>query len=293
MPHDAISRIPAQQHAADWIVVGADTPDAADVTRIDGQLHVGLMSCGVPEGELSLLGEGEVLWLPEDATNTLASAQCTIDQLRLMMQLGHGIAHVYAGHYRGGADPHNAVAHARAAAAWARADMATRIGTYQPELHGPKDTSEEPSDTDMALTWVAQVAAATAGELGWPQARCRALARVASIVGFAWTDAVAPVPGALGGLFSGPQLKWLLHQHERWDGAGQPLGLRGAQISEGGAILAAAQLYTTIAADWVGPDAESALHECRHQAGGRLAPYVVLALGRACARRNDPMSDVA
>lgn len=293
MSHDAISRSTTQQHTADWIVIGADAPDGEDATRIRMSLHAGLMSCGVPERELSPLGEGEVLWMPEGAAKMLVSAQCTIDQLRMMMQLGRGVGEVYAGHYRGGADPHTALEHARRAAAWARADRATRIGTYQPEVHGPQDAPAEDADAAVALTWVAQVAAAIAVELGWPQARCRALGRVASIVGFAWSDAVAPVPAALGGLFSGPQLKWLLHQHERWDGTGQPLGLRGSQISEGGLVLAAAQLYATMAVGWAGPDAEHALRECRHQAGGQLAPYVVLALGRASARRNHPLSDAA
>ena len=44
----------------------------------------------------------------------------------------------------------------------------------------------------------------------------------------------------------GPVITFVQDHHERWDGAGYPRGLRGAEISIGGRILAAADAYNAI-----------------------------------------------
>ena len=78
-----------------------------------------------------------------------------------------------------------------------------------------------------------------------------------------------------------PVSAWVLHHHERWDGAGYPQGLAGDAIPLGARIVLAADAYTAMTSERVygAPLApEEALAELRHCAGTQFDPRVVAAL---------------
>jgi HD-GYP domain-containing protein (c-di-GMP phosphodiesterase class II) len=69
--------------------------------------------------------------------------------------------------------------------------------------------------------------------------------------------------------------------HERPDGGGYPRGLRGAQLSEGGALLAAADAFDVMVSARPyspGRTIADALAECRALSGAQFAPEAVAAL---------------
>ena len=86
----------------------------------------------------------------------------------------------------------------------------------------------------------------------------------------------------------------LTHRHERWDGAGVPEGLAGAQIPRGARLLAVAGGYVSMAVG--GPDRpplapHRALAELRNEAGRIFDPRAVEALAchlRETSDRQDP-----
>jgi len=85
----------------------------------------------------------------------------------------------------------------------------------------------------------------------------------------------------------GPVITFVQDHHERWDGAGYPRGLRGAEISIGGRVLAAADAYNAITS----PRPHRALMTAERAAmfmetlsGTLLDPQVFAALGRVMRR---------
>ncbi len=77
------------------------------------------------------------------------------------------------------------------------------------------------------------------------------------------------------------QVSWVAHHHERWDGAGYPDGLGGADIPEGARLIALADTWDaiTVARGYGSPmNCEEALAECRRHSGLQFWPEAVRAL---------------
>jgi HD-GYP domain-containing protein (c-di-GMP phosphodiesterase class II) len=78
-----------------------------------------------------------------------------------------------------------------------------------------------------------------------------------------------------------PVAEWVLHHHERWDGAGYPNRLAGDQIPLGARIIFVADAYDAMTSDRDYRKAASprdALTELERCAGTQFDPAVVKAL---------------
>ena len=76
------------------------------------------------------------------------------------------------------------------------------------------------------------------------------------------------------------QVAWVRGHHERWDGAGYPDGLAGAQLPDGAAILALADAWDAMTSPrrYRPPlSADEAMAECIRHEGTQFAPHVVAA----------------
>ena len=85
-----------------------------------------------------------------------------------------------------------------------------------------------------------------------------------------------------------PIASWILHHHERWDGAGYPNGLAGSDIPRASRILFVADAYDTMTADRVyrkGVSRAEALEELDRGSGTQFDPAVVAALKDELAER--------
>jgi diguanylate cyclase (GGDEF)-like protein/putative nucleotidyltransferase with HDIG domain len=150
---------------------------------------------------------------------------------------------------------------------------------------------------------VAQLAARLAEERGWPAGRVALLHEAALVhdVGkIGIPDAILLKPSRLTReehevikghaelsarmveeILSPEQVAWILGHHERPDGGGYPRGLRGAQLSEGAALLTAADAFDVMVSSRPyspGRTVADALAECRALAGAQFAPEAVAAL---------------
>jgi diguanylate cyclase (GGDEF)-like protein/putative nucleotidyltransferase with HDIG domain len=150
---------------------------------------------------------------------------------------------------------------------------------------------------------VAELAAALARRLDWPQRRVELLHEAAVVhdVGkIGVPDAVLLKSGrlnpdeyeqvkhhaALGaqiidGVLTPEQVGWVRGHHERCDGAGYPDGLRDADIPEGAAILAVADAFDAMTASrpyGVPLTVPEGLAECSRAAGTQFRPGIVAAL---------------
>jgi diguanylate cyclase (GGDEF)-like protein/putative nucleotidyltransferase with HDIG domain len=82
-------------------------------------------------------------------------------------------------------------------------------------------------------------------------------------------------------ILSPEQVEWILSHHERPDGRGYPRGLSGAELSEGGALMAAADAFDVMVSARPyspGRSIEDALRECRALSGRQFTPAAVAAL---------------
>jgi HD-GYP domain-containing protein (c-di-GMP phosphodiesterase class II) len=85
------------------------------------------------------------------------------------------------------------------------------------------------------------------------------------------------------GIFS-LELEIIKHHHERFDGTGYPVGLKGSEIPFGARILAVADAFDNITSDRAHQQAkscESALKEISDLSGAQFDPHVVDALHKA------------
>jgi HD-GYP domain-containing protein (c-di-GMP phosphodiesterase class II) len=92
----------------------------------------------------------------------------------------------------------------------------------------------------------------------------------------------------LDGLDLAPVDEWILHHHERWDGAGYPSGLAGPEIPFGSRILHVADAFHAMTTERPYGHALSvpaAVGELRDHAGTQFDPLVVEALERTLAAR--------
>lgn len=116
---------------------------------------------------------------------------------------------------------------------------------------------------------VANLAAALAVHAGWSPAEIVALRRAALI-----RD-----DRSLVATCSAQQLRWVRHHRERWDGTGEPDGLRGDAIPEGAQLLALADAYTAIARELpLRAPAAGPLEQLRRDAGTRFSERVLTLL---------------
>jgi diguanylate cyclase (GGDEF)-like protein len=100
----------------------------------------------------------------------------------------------------------------------------------------------------------------------------------------------------LDGLELAPVDEWILHHHERWDGAGYPSGLAGAEIPFGSRILHVADAFHAMTSDRPYGSALSvpaALGELRDHAGSQFDPLVVDALERTLAAKESGRRSLA
>ncbi|MCW2984034.1 MAG: diguanylate cyclase, partial [Conexibacter sp.] len=156
---------------------------------------------------------------------------------------------------------------------------------------------------------VAGLAVRLAAELGWPEDR-RALLRDAALVHdvgkVVIDDHLLGKPGALTAAeyeqvkrhaptgariaaeaLNAEQAAWIAQHHERPDGGGYPAGLTGAEISEGGRILAFADVWDVMTSERPykeAKDAGDALAECRALVGRQFDAGVLAAFERLYAR---------
>jgi HD-GYP domain-containing protein (c-di-GMP phosphodiesterase class II) len=75
--------------------------------------------------------------------------------------------------------------------------------------------------------------------------------------------------------------EWVLHHHERWDGAGYPAGLEGDEIPLGARIILVADAFDAMTNDRVYRSKlsiEDALAEIEAASGTQFAPEAVEAL---------------
>jgi HD-GYP domain-containing protein (c-di-GMP phosphodiesterase class II) len=82
----------------------------------------------------------------------------------------------------------------------------------------------------------------------------------------------------------------ILAHHERWDGAGYPRGLAGAEIPQGARILAVVDAYESMTrgrAYRTPRRREEAIEELRHDAGRQFDPETVEAFVRVLAREEN------
>ena len=87
----------------------------------------------------------------------------------------------------------------------------------------------------------------------------------------------------VAGVLREDQVSWLRHHHERFAGGGYPDGLRGSRIPLGARLLSLADAWDAMTSDRPyqrARSAESALAECRREAGAHFCPQAVAALGR-------------
>lgn len=90
----------------------------------------------------------------------------------------------------------------------------------------------------------------------------------------------------VSGLLDPEQVAWIREHHERWDGGGYPDGLRGVEISDGGALLAAADSFDAMTSPRTYKAAMSTdegLAEARANSGHQFAPATVEHLHEALA----------
>ncbi len=150
---------------------------------------------------------------------------------------------------------------------------------------------------------VAALAVRLAGQVGWPVTRIALLGEAALVhdVGkIGIPDAVLFKAGPLTvseyeavkehstlgariieGVLSEEQGRWVLHHHERFDGAGYPDGLAADQIEDGAQIIALADAWDAMVSTRPYRPAlgdEEALAECRDQSGRQFSPVLVDAL---------------
>ena len=96
-----------------------------------------------------------------------------------------------------------------------------------------------------------------------------------------------PALGAnmLATVLGADEVSWVRHHHERWDGGGYPNGLRGDEIPQGASIIALSEAWDAMLTPSplrtrpLSP--EEAWEECQAVSGTQLAPWAVVALGRA------------
>src|SRR5213076_1458780 len=87
-----------------------------------------------------------------------------------------------------------------------------------------------------------------------------------------------------------PVAEWVLHHHERWDGAGYPNRLRGEEIPLGARIIFVADAYDAMTSDRVyraRRSHEEALGELRRCTGTQFDPLIV----DAFAEELEPLFD--
>ena len=87
-----------------------------------------------------------------------------------------------------------------------------------------------------------------------------------------------------------PVAEWVLHHHERWDGAGYPDRLAGEQIPLGARIIFVADSYDAMTSERAYSQAMSqreALAELERCAGTQFDPAVVKALAEELLRAGD------
>src|SRR6266404_9601286 len=81
-----------------------------------------------------------------------------------------------------------------------------------------------------------------------------------------------------------PIAEWVLHHHERWDGAGYPDRLRGEEIPIGARIIFVADAYDAMTSERVYSEPRSeheALEELERCAGSQFDPAIVDAFSEA------------
>ncbi|MGH3051177.1 MAG: HD-GYP domain-containing protein, partial [Gaiellaceae bacterium] len=87
-----------------------------------------------------------------------------------------------------------------------------------------------------------------------------------------------------------PIAQWVLHHHERWDGAGYPDGLRGTEIPLGARIIFVADAFDAMTSERVyrkplTPD--EALAELERCAGTQFDPAIVEAFAEELGVTSD------
>ena len=95
----------------------------------------------------------------------------------------------------------------------------------------------------------------------------------------------------------GPAAPWVLHHHERWDGAGYPAGLHGEEIPLGARIIFVAGAFDSMTSDTVYRAAltrTEALDEVHAAAGTQFDPrWSTHSWPRSAARANPRRTIVA
>ena len=96
----------------------------------------------------------------------------------------------------------------------------------------------------------------------------------------------------VGQVLTEPQVAWIRHHHERFDGAGFPAGISGTRIPQGARIIAAADAWIELVSELKGRTCTAEiLTQFEAEAGWQFCPEVVSALiGVTCGRRASRIS---
>ncbi|MDQ6916109.1 MAG: HD domain-containing protein [Actinomycetota bacterium] len=172
-----------------------------------------------------------------------------------------------------------------------RADLGTE--TYRPRARPHRDSLAERMARELALprTEVERLAlAALLRDVGKEQLPPGVLAKPGPLTAAEWAE-VRRHPELSAALLGGPAFAdvraWILHHHERWDGAGYPDGLEGGAIPLEARVLAVIDAYEGMTSDR--PYAptlshDAAVRELWREVGERFDVAVVAAFQRASAR---------
>jgi HD-GYP domain-containing protein (c-di-GMP phosphodiesterase class II) len=176
-----------------------------------------------------------------------------------------------------------------------RAELGTE--SYRPRPRPHRDSLAERMARELALPpdrLERLGLAALLRDVGKDQVPPGVLAKPGPLTPEEWRE-VRRHPELSAALLGGPAFTdvraWILHHHERWDGAGYPAGLQGGAIPLEARVLAVIDAYEGMTTDR--PYArtlshEAALRELWREVGERFDVAVVAAFQRAAARDAAP-----